>query len=517
MAACSKAFPRDPAVVHLVEVIAAGEQSISWDANDVVVTPAALAELIRLGPAATPTLLDMLPTTTDSWTREMLFEALGHIRDPRAREPLERLLARPTREIPSGALPALVQLGQPQSIPALRALLARPDRGGFRQAELLAALLGVGDDSVLEPLIDRGLQAPDSLESFEAVEALEHHPPLRQALGMQEEPAMVTDDELFLRAAKEYLLEQRGEPSPWKAPRDFAFQEPFAAEKQQAFDLVAGTRNQLQDGVRFLPVDVALADTAPSQPFAVLFGWGHAQNLVLDVWQPRGGTVRLCRFATVQAAKLSTFECDDMHTEFDVAEVPMQKMQRLLAGTQAALSTRIARWWSGPFGPYWSSSNNFCVALMDASTPDQTPAFCGYESGTDQLRYATLAGARDWHLRMAHEATRRPTTAAEHDRLLFAELWLRSRERWNDEAWWWVRERMVTMAGAFGDASLIPRLREYLQPRFAEGEYSLSRTAAHACTSLAALTGTDLRFDTSGAARPVDAVARDYLVLLDRK
>lgn len=514
MAACTRSSPHDPEVVRLVEAITQGEKCIEWS-DDAIVAPAPLADLIRLGPAAVPTLLDMLQTPADGWTRAMLFEAIGHIGDPRAREPLERLLARPTREIPDGALPALVRLGQPQSIPALRALLARPDRGGFGHAELLGALLSVGDDSVVEPLIDLALRVAD--ERFDAVHALAHHASLRQALGMQEAPEFVLEDDLFLRAAKEWSLEQRGEPSPWKPHPGFNFQEPFAAEKQQAFELVAGTRRVGEGGLRCLPVDVACADTAPSEPLAVLFGWGHAQSLYLDVWQPHGATVRLHRFSTALAARHSEFDGDDMQPGHKVAEVPIHALQRMLAGAQAALSTRVVSWWWGPDGSGWMSSSNFAVALVGTNLCEATPGFCGYESSTGLPAYATLAAARDWHRRVAGDCDLRPAIDTDDDRRLFADFWQRSRERWNDEAWWFVRERMVAMAGAFGDASLVPGLLDYLQPRFAEGPHSMSRTAAHACSSLASLTGTDLRFDATGSPRPVPAVARDYLDLLDKK
>lgn len=510
MTACARPFPRDPEVMGLVEAITRAEQRFEWT-NDTVVAPAAVADLIRRGSATVPTLLDVLPTITDSWTRSMLLEALGRIGDPRACEPLERMLARPTREIPDGVLPALVRLAQPRSIPALRALLARPDRGGFRKTDLLGALLRVGDESVLEPLIDRGMEvAEDTLDALETVDALVQFAPLRHALGMQEAPDFVEEIGLFLRAAKEWALEQRGQPSPWKASPDFTFQEPFAAEKQQAFERVMEAAGMSHTTVRCLPVDVTVADTTSHDPVAVLFGWGHAHNLYLDVWQPRGATVRLHRFSMRRGTQRSDFAEDAAEHGHESAEVPILTLQRALAGVRAACATRLVAWWQGSSPSHWMNTNDFAVMLLGANTSEATSAFCGYRSSTSLIAYPTLAAARDWHLRVADDCNLRPAVATNDDRRLFADFWQRSRERCSEANWWFVRERMIAMAGAFGDASLVPSLLDYVQPHFADGKHSEQRTAAHACTALAALTGIDLRFDDGGEPRPVADVAKAY-------
>lgn len=505
---CTRSAPRDPEVVRLVEAVAHDEERIESIGDDGA--PEELVELIGRGPAAVPTLLDMLATATDDGTLRVVLEVLVRIGDPRAREPIERLLARPTGAIPDGALEAIERLGQRQSAPALRALLARPDRGGHGRARLLGALLRLGDESALEPLIDHAIA--DAGERFDAVDALVHHAPLCEALGLQPPGSIVPsvgDDLLFLHAAKEWVLERRGEPSPWKARADFEFREPFASEKQRAFGMVSEVSDVARGGVRFLPVDVEAPAAAQREPVAVLYGWGHAHSLHFDVWQPRGDGVRLHRFSIQAGAEHSGFPENSMRASYAAGEVPAAVLQRVLAGVHAALATRVLEWWNGPNQGVWSSTSDFAVAFVGV-VPEQTPGFCGYESQRALLGYATLAAARDWHQHLASDVPLHSATPAAEERALFADLWRRCRDRWNDEGWGFVRERLVAMAGPFGDASLVPMLLEHVAPDLVEVPHSPYRTAAHACTSLAAITGQDLRFDDTGAPRAVADVARDY-------
>lgn len=518
-AACARPFPRDPEVVRWFETAAKDEAAVEWSADDLlgeltITAPEPLVQLIRRGADAVPTLLDMLPSVADGWPRRMLVEVLGRSGDPRAREPLERLLGAGERDVAETALEAVGRLGQPASIPALRALQSRPDHGGFGAAELLAAILRVGDDTMVEPLVDLGLAAAGSRSV--AVDALVRHVPLRAALGMREVPRFLSDDDLFLRAAKEWLLERRGEPSPWKPAPSFRFAEPFAAEKQAAFALIK-TAHRPQGGVRYVPVDVTTTGDVPELPVAVLYCWGHARGIGLDVWQPRGATVRLHRFGMVHGKAHSAFAGDTMQAEYAVAEVPAVVLQRVLAGMRAALAARVLAWWNGPELAVWWSSSDFGVVLSGIVAGDAAPSFCGYEDSYNLLRCAGLQAARDWHLRIVGETACESVPVGDDGRRLFCDQWRRCTAPWSDDSWWFVRERMVAMAGAFGDVSLVPDLRTFLDPRFAEGKDSAARTAANACTALAALTGVERRFEIDRAPRKVADAAQDYREVLDRR
>ncbi|MBM4060673.1 MAG: hypothetical protein FJ265_06210, partial [Planctomycetes bacterium] len=345
LAGCSRRVVRDPEVVRLVEAIATEEESFEFE-DDYIRAPIALGDLIKRGAGAVPTLLDMLPETNDEWTAMMMLEAIGRIGDPRAREPVERLLTSPARGIAEKALAALVRLGPQQSIPAMRALLERPDCGGFRRAHLLCTLLLAGGDSAIEPTIDLGLANEN--ERSDAIEALLQHEPLRTVLGLKQAGWIGLEEEPLLRAAKEWVLERRGQPSPWKPAADFAFAEPFAAEKQQAFDLVRQKGWLAEGGVRILPVDVAVPDTVPREPVAVLFSGGHAHSIAFDVWQPHGDFVRFHRFHADFRWVQSAFPETEMQESYAVADAPIAAVQRAVAGMRAALATRVLPWWNGP-------------------------------------------------------------------------------------------------------------------------------------------------------------------------
>ena len=159
----------------------------------------------------------------------------------------------------------------------------------------------------------------------------------------------------------------------------------------------------------------------------------------------------------------------------------------------------------------WMSTANFAVCVVGATSAEATvPGCCDYPSSDSLPSGAPLAAARDWHLRTTEGAAWQRPPITDDSRALFAQVCRRCRERWDDDKWWWVRERIVAMAGAIGDASLVPILRDYLQPRFADGKHSLGSTAAGACTALSTITGIDLRF-ADGKPRPVADVAKDYL------
>lgn len=511
--ACARPFPRDPIVVQLVEALATGERGLAYT-GETITAPPALVELIALGKAAVPTLLDLLPTRTEEWILSGLLEALGRSGDARACAPIEDLLQSPSRDVAQSALDAVERLAQTTSIPVLRSLLARPDRGGFGRARLLGALLRVDDETALEPLIELGLAMEN--ERWTAVQALLHHKALRTGLGMREMPhsPFVADEEQFLRAAQEWAVERRGARSPWREAADFVFSAPFADEKQQGFELARKAADSAAT-VRCVPVDVVLAVEVPSAPLAVLSCWGHGHGLTLDVWEPRAQTARLHRFSVRYGDPRTTFAEDVLKPHYERAEVPMLALQRVTAGMRAALASRIIPWWhSDPASSF--SSSNFGIVLLGTASPDAMPAFCGYANSGDAPRYAPLEAARDWHLRAARDAACTVATPDEATRALFADHWLRSLPRWDhDEHWWFVRERAVALAGAFGTAALVPHLRPYLDPRYAAAGSSLGRTAARACTALATLTGVDRRFDANGSPRPTADAAQEYRAQLD--
>ncbi len=129
-------------------------------------------------------------------------------------------------------------------------------------------------------------------------------------------------------------------------------------------------------------------------------------------------------------------------------------------------------------------------------------AWAGYASADAAGRYARAAAASDL-VNAAFERPRdAPTTPppavlhAEFSRLLAA-LPL------DAQYWWWVRERMILMAGTLGMPADRARLEGYLAPR--PGGPSELRTRSYALEALARRTGRDTRCE--GTRRLDDATA----------
>jgi hypothetical protein len=222
------------------------------------------------------------------------------------------------------------------------------------------------------------------------------------------------------------------------------------------------------------------------------------------------------RFAIADGAANSEFDDDHAKPTYRRADVPANTWHRLLAGMHSALEVRVRHWWSGPEWDAWFTTADFAVAVQGIDVPDgRSTAFCGYTNAKDRIVFAGLRAARDWHnVFVAHEIGPRPAMVEAEARRVFTELWPRECARWDSGSWWWVREHMVAMAGAFGDETLLPLLARFLEPEYADGKSSRARSAAAACTALAGLTGVELRFDDIGVPLFVPDAALAYRELL---
>ena len=128
--------------------------------------------------------------------------------------------------------------------------------------------------------------------------------------------------------------------------------------------------------------------------------------------------------------------------------------------------------------------------------------WAGYASAHDAGQYARVAAAAD----LMNAAFPRPKDTAtspppavvntEFSRLL-GTLPL------DAEYWWWVRERLVLMAGTLGVPGDLARLEGYLAPK--KSGPSETRTRSYALESLARRTGRDARCE--GTQRLDDAAA----------
>lgn len=514
----------DPAALALIEELRRSDHRIE-QRGDEVTSPESFALLVALGPGALPTILHVAETTDDAWTRDLLIDVAGRIGDPSARPRLERLLGARSASTASEAVEALGRLGSAESIPALRAALAEHGEVDFEGLHLLETLYLCGEQSALGEVLAVGLAHPE--HRFYAAQILSRHQALRDALGFEGpyRDYEFIDEELFFPAAEEWYREAvLGEPPRCRVTLQAEFSEPHRAEKRSAWELL---RQACEDGndprshVRVSPVDPPSYSAGRVRPLSVITGHGHA-HYCLDVlaWRAEpDGRVRAHRFRLRRSEPRSVFPEDLGEVTYATATFDAEDHGGLVAGLRTILSAELTRWWSGPgLGSMWSSGN-FTVVLHGLGA-DVTPMrFCGYPTSDNRVERLAPAAARDW----LHDylAERPPFREAEPDaaaRAVFTAIFRREQLQWGSARsldWWWVRERMVMLAGAFGDDTLPRRLAAYLAPEYTGGPRSSLRVTAMACNALAALTGKDLRFGPDGAPRRVREVAADYRALLE--
>ncbi|MCU0862670.1 MAG: hypothetical protein MUC36_02660 [Planctomycetes bacterium] len=483
--------------------------------------PAALA-LQQIGAAALPTLQHQL-TWGDQARQWLVIEALGCLPAQHSRSLLEACLG--TAETRVAAIEALAELGDPAAVPALRAHLAGNDP--FERVALQGAMLQLGDSSQLAPLIRLGLDEAPRREA--AARALSRYAPLRAALGFDYPfhpdifDSVESDaDLLLLQAAGEWFHEKVLQvESPWRSMRKERLTTPFLATKLVAIDALADhvrRKNGHWTGkLRVRATEDGAGEECFSGTLVLLSGSGHGQDLMLKMWSQEGSDMVCdrCELGPVQPPP--RFPGNDRATRCSRIRLSMERHRELIAGLRTMLTAEVVDWWSGPGSTYLSSSYNFTVAFSGpATTGVRVRHYCGYQDGPHRRAYDPLLAAAHWHHEflaehgVVSESTPSPAIARR-----FGEAFRSHQPDWNGD-WWWVRERMVIMAHSLGEASLAPALRVYLEPKFSAGSSSQVRTTEAAVTALAAILGTDLRFTTSGAPRPIAAIAADYLDLLAR-
>ena len=490
--------------------------------GDEVLEPKEFGLLVTMGALALPTILHVVETTPDSWTRSRLIDIAGRIGDPRARPLLERLLRSPDRDAQSEAIDAIGRLGIPESLPALRELLATlPPEAGLTRVRVFEACLRVGELSVIGDLLHIALTDRD--QRFSAICVLLRHPPLRAALGLAPyhgQNLEFVDRVTFVRAADEWYRETvLAQPSPWR-PKTPEFTPPFAAEKAAAFaSLEQAVRgdNDEHCNLRVHARDPRITAEDGERTLTLISGWGHGSSLAIWVWRPGGEVVRGHRFVLQGRAQRTGFPEDLGAVGYATVTIAPSEYRSLVAGLRTTVEAKLMAWWAGPTRGSSFSSANFTISFagLDGTSPTR---FCGYKGSSDRLRYAGLRAATGLHDRFTEGKPLAATDLTPQAKHLFSELFRREQSAWaaGGDSWWWVRERMVSMARDCGDDTLREPLAQYLAPEYVSAPHSRSRTAAKAVTALAAITGTDLRFAADGTPRPVAEVAAAYRELLAR-
>ena len=246
-------------------------------------------------------------------------------------------------------------------------------------------------------------------------------------------------------------------------------------------------------------------------------GHGHGGGLIVETWHVHETTCEGIRLAMKTGPRRSTFPGDDVLVDCSRVTMPTARYRELVVGLRTIFAARLQPWWSGPGISSTMTSFNFVASIDGLGVAGDAPrSYCGYVESDGRRHFEPLLAATRWYVeflaRHGEVEASAITPAARRD---FTAAMLRLQPCF-DSDWWWVRERMLGMAGQAGDAGLRDLLVHYLAPKFAAGSDGMSRTAAAAISSLSTITGRDLRFTADGTPRPVAAAAELYRDLLAR-
>jgi hypothetical protein len=174
-------------------------------------------------------------------------------------------------------------------------------------------------------------------------------------------------------------------------------------------------------------------------------------------------------------------------------------------------SASIFEWWHGNgIGSSWSS-NDFVISFTGLEKNHfATVGFCGYPSSEARFDYTKLIAANNLVQEYIGNNNLKPLYERP-DLALFSKIFLMTKEKWSSEGWWWVCERMLSLACDFGDNSILPSLANFLADDFVNAKNGIERTASKAINALAVITKQDFRYEKEGASKSIAIVAKEYL------
>lgn len=249
----------------------------------------------------------------------------------------------------------------------------------------------------------------------------------------------------------------------------------------------------------------------PPSEIVIEDGSGHGQNLTLVRLRRRGGTVEALRLA---------FQGESFHSgpgdafAVERGSVPASALDAILPAARALVLARLEERPRGDdaarSGFFSSGDFHGLLRLQDAAGHVMERAFTGYPSSEEQFDSMPMAEIGELLFDLLDKKIRWAAAPIDADaRAFFTWRYLAAGlTPPPGRATWWVRERLVTMAETVGTPALIPSLLELSSTE--DQDASVERTRAEAVTSLAALTGFDVRKDAQGAARKIEEAAADY-------
>jgi hypothetical protein len=256
----------------------------------------------------------------------------------------------------------------------------------------------------------------------------------------------------------------------------------------------------------------------------IVDGWGHGHNLNLYQLSWKKDTLAVRRLEWSggwrEAKKRSAWDDDLDLARFSSATMPLVQAQPWL---EAALGVEVAEITYPPnddediLSRHFSTSSNGVLGwyhIQDTKTQCDLIWNAYYRSDTvkDQIRPALLHVSIGPLLDALYWNVHQPDS---EDAALLNRVWRRYQERKPGDLidnWWWVEERMMSLAGTCPTPQLHDSFLACLTLKVEKLQDNPSgyRNRFKAATALARATGVDFRFDAKGEPRNIADVSADY-------
>lgn len=238
--------------------------------------------------------------------------------------------------------------------------------------------------------------------------------------------------------------------------------------------------------------------------------YGPLREMVLEDGSGHGGSLRVVRFqwqtdGRVSVRKIASSHYHQPGVTVEQAETSATQLAPIVATSRVAMLARPhvvrlrSKNGSRVLGP--SSTNDFhlLLRLVDDGGRVTENRYSGYERSSEQEHIVPMRLATEPIRKLLDGLAFAPATKTDEDRAFFTARLTRTLAT---KPFWWVKERYVANAAAFGTVDAIPSLVALAGEK---GEPSADRTRVHALDALAAITGWDPRVD--GATKRSDDAA----------
>ncbi|HTR56520.1 MAG TPA: hypothetical protein VMJ10_37860 [Kofleriaceae bacterium] len=248
----------------------------------------------------------------------------------------------------------------------------------------------------------------------------------------------------------------------------------------------------------------------------------HVREIVVETGSGHGGSLSLWRARRSAAGRYDVLGIayrdsstirPAKHPPYELVTGTVELTEADVARIRAAVTAAIGEddppprpdSFPGMTSSFSSADFHISIRLVDDDGRAVERRFTGYGGNMDQQRYLGLRAAQPALAPITSLASA-PGAPTADTRELFAERFVASVPAFDDDFYWWVKERYVDLAWHFGTPAVIPGLLSRLHVTKPKDRSQVD-TRDHALAALAAITGWDARRET----RSADDAAARYL------